>query len=96
MNAFSHTMVRAFLRTLLGALLGSFISVYCVGAFAQSSSQSYNPATPKTRAEVNADLAEWLAAGYDPRAWWDYPDNALRAGAIVAARRAHAKSVAQP
>jgi hypothetical protein len=34
------------------------------------------------------DLIEWRAAGYDPLDWIDYPENAQRAGRIVAARRA--------
>ena len=77
MKTFPHMMV--------GALLG----IWCgVSAFAQPPSKPYDPSAPKTRAEVKCDLVEWLAAGYDPLDWLDYPDNALRAGAIVAARRA--------
>jgi hypothetical protein len=57
-------------------------------AFAQTSARPYDPSAPKTRAQVKADLAEWRAAGYDPLDWIDYPDNAQRAGRIVAARRA--------
>ncbi|HEX3635743.1 MAG TPA: DUF4148 domain-containing protein [Paraburkholderia sp.] len=68
----------------LGALLAA---VAMNGAFAQTS-RPYDPSAPKTRAEVKADLAEWLAAGYDPLDWIDYPQNAQRAGRIVAARRA--------
>jgi hypothetical protein len=37
---------------------------------------------------VKADLADWRAAGYDPLDWIDYPENAQRAGRIVAQRRA--------
>jgi hypothetical protein len=69
----------------LGALLAA---VSMSSAFAQSSSQGYDPSAPKTRAQVKADLADWRAAGYDPLDWLNYPDNALRAGRIVAARRA--------
>ena len=67
-----------------GALLAA---VSMSTAFAETS-RSYDPSAPKTRAEVIADLIEWRAAGYDPLDWIDYPDNALRAGRIVAARRA--------
>jgi hypothetical protein len=56
-------------------------------AFAQTSQPS-DPSAPLTRAQVKADLAAWRAAGYDPLDWIDYPDNAQRAGRIVAARRA--------
>ena len=41
-----------------------------------------------TRAEVRADLIEWRAAGFDPLDWINYPENAQRAGASVAQRRA--------
>jgi hypothetical protein len=79
--------MKTFLHMMVGALLG----ICCgVSAFAQPPSKPYDPSAPKTRAEVKIDLAEWLAAGYDPNDWLDYPENALRAGAIVAARRAQA------
>ena len=69
----------------LGALLAA---VSMSSAFAQPA-RPYDPSAPLTRAQVKADLAEWRAAGYDPLDWIDYPDNAQRAGRIVAARRAH-------
>jgi hypothetical protein len=69
----------------LGALLAA---VSMSTAFAQTSARPYDPSAPKTRAEVRADLAEWRAAGYNPLDWIDYPNNAQRAGRIVAARRA--------
>ncbi|SOE97272.1 protein of unknown function [Burkholderia sp. D7] len=79
--------MKTFSRMMVGALLG----VWCgVLAFAQPPSKPYDPSAPKTRAEVKADLIEWLAAGYDPNDWVDYPDNALRTRAIVSARRAQA------
>jgi hypothetical protein len=68
----------------LGALLAA---VSMSTAFAQSA-RPYDPSAPLTRAQVKADLAEWRAAGYDPLDWIDYPENAQRAGRIVAARRA--------
>lgn len=74
-------------RMMVGVLLGMWCGV---SAFAQPPSKPYDPSAPKTRAEVKVDLAEWLAAGYDPNDWLHYPDNALQAGAIVAARRAQA------
>ncbi|RKE38528.1 uncharacterized protein DUF4148 [Paraburkholderia sp. BL23I1N1] len=76
----------------LGALLAA---VSMSTAFAQTS-RPYDPSAPKTRAQVKADLAEWRAAGYDPLDWIDYPDNALRAGRIVAARRAQQASGSMP
>ncbi|HZZ05253.1 DUF4148 domain-containing protein [Paraburkholderia sp.] len=69
----------------LGALLAA---VSMSTAFAQTSVRPYDQSGPLTRAQVRADLAEWRAAGYDPLDWIDYPDNAQRAGRIVAARRA--------
>jgi hypothetical protein len=74
----------------IASLVGLGVLLAAVGmnsAFAQTS-RPYDPSGPKTRAEVKADLAEWLAAGYDPLDWIDYPQNAQRAGRIVAARRA--------
>ncbi|WP_322011342.1 DUF4148 domain-containing protein [Paraburkholderia sp. J12] len=70
-------------RITLGLLVAG-CSLASVSAFAQT----YDPSAPKTRAEVRADLVEWRAAGYDPLDWIDYPENAQRAGAIVAQRRA--------
>jgi Domain of unknown function (DUF4148) len=67
----------------LGALLAA---VSISSALAQQASM--DPSAPKTRAQVKADLADWRAAGYDPLDWIDYPENAQRAGRIVAARRA--------
>ncbi|MFM0169670.1 DUF4148 domain-containing protein [Paraburkholderia sediminicola] len=72
-------------RVGLGALLAA---VSMSTAFAQTSARPYDPSAPKTRAQVKADLADWRAAGYDPLDWIDYPENAQRAGRIVAARRA--------
>jgi hypothetical protein len=68
--------------------LGTLLAACCATtAFAQAS-QGCNPNAPKTRAEVKADLTQWRAAGYDPLDWIDYPDNAQRAGRIVAQQRA--------
>jgi Domain of unknown function (DUF4148) len=79
--------MKTFPRMMVVALLG----LWCGGsAFAQLPSKAYDPSAPKTRTEVKVDLAEWLAAGYDPTDGDEYPYNALRAGAIVAARRAQA------
>lgn len=77
--------MKTFHRVMVVALLGMWCGAT---AFAQPPSKPFDPSAPKTRAEVKADLVEWLAAGYDPNDWLDYPDNAQRAGAIVAARRA--------
>ena len=79
------------MKIIFRVLLGALFSAWCVtSAFAQTSSGSCNPYAPKTRAEVKADLVQWLAAGYDPLDWIDYPENAQRAGRIVAQERAAA------
>ncbi|HZZ11885.1 MAG TPA: DUF4148 domain-containing protein [Paraburkholderia sp.] len=68
---------------------GALLAAVCMStALAQSGARAYDPSVPKTRAEVRAELIEWLAAGYDPLDWLDYPQNAQRAGRIVAARHA--------
>jgi hypothetical protein len=69
--------------------LGALLAAVSIGtALAQSVAQPNDPSAPKTRAQVRADLVEWLNAGYDPLDWINYPENAQRAGRIVAARRA--------
>ncbi|WP_233835009.1 DUF4148 domain-containing protein [Paraburkholderia sp. ZP32-5] len=73
--------MKMFSRLGLGALLAA---VGISTAFAQTIS----PYAPKTRAQVRADLIEWLDAGYDPQDTIDYPINAQIAGRIVAERRA--------
>ncbi|MEX3949191.1 DUF4148 domain-containing protein [Paraburkholderia sp. EG287B] len=70
-------------RVTLGALAAA-----CCFASAAAVAQPYDPSQPLTRAQVRADLIEWRQAGYDPLDWIDYPENAQRAGAIVAQRRA--------
>jgi hypothetical protein len=77
--------MKMFAQVGLGALLAA---VTISTAFAQTQARPYDPSAPKTRAQVRADLIEWRAAGYDPLDWIDYPENAQRAGRIVAARRA--------
>ncbi|WP_233805272.1 DUF4148 domain-containing protein [Paraburkholderia sp. HP33-1] len=74
-----------FPRIGLGALLAA-VSISTV--YAQAVTQPADPSAPKTRAQVRADLVDWLAAGYDPNDWVNYPENAQRAGRIVAQRRA--------
>ncbi|MGU7770512.1 DUF4148 domain-containing protein [Burkholderia sp. MR1-5-21] len=71
----------------LGVLLGATCAA---SAFAEVASVPYDQSTPKTRADVIADLRAWMAAGYDPSDWINYPENALRAARIVAERRAQA------
>jgi hypothetical protein len=70
-------------RLTLGLLVAG-----CSLASVSALAQPYDPSQPMTRAQVRADLAEWRAAGYDPLDWLNYPENAQRAGAIVAQRRA--------
>jgi Domain of unknown function (DUF4148) len=73
-----------FSRIAPGALL-AVLSISTV--YAQTVTQPTDPSAPKTRAQVRADLKEWLAAGYDPFDWVNYPENAQRAGRIVAQQR---------
>lgn len=69
--------------------LGTLLAAVTIStAFAQTQARPHDPSAPKTRAQVKADLIEWRAAGYDPLDWIDYPENAQRAGRIVADRRA--------
>jgi len=68
-------------RIALGALLAAF-------SISTAFAQTIDPYAPKTRAQVRAELAEWIAAGYDPMDEIDYPMNAQIAGRIVAQRRA--------
>ncbi|MEM5329459.1 DUF4148 domain-containing protein [Paraburkholderia sp. JHI2823] len=70
-------------RVALGVLAGA-----CWFASAAALAQPYDQSGPLTRAQVRADLIEWRQAGYDPMDWVNYPENAQRAGAIVAQRRA--------
>lgn len=64
------------------------LAAACGFASAAAVAQPHDPSQPLTRAQVRADLIEWRQAGYDPLDWIDYPENAQRAGAIVAQRRA--------
>jgi hypothetical protein len=72
-------------RMVLCLIAGALCATY---ARAETPGGSYDPSAPKTRAQVIADFADWRAAGYDPNDWIDYPENAIAAGRIVAARRA--------
>ena len=74
-----------------------FASLVAAGAVASTAAQAqtYTAPAPLTRAQVRADLADWLQAGFDPMDKLDYPSNALRAGAIVAQRRAERAAVSQ-
>jgi hypothetical protein len=80
------TASRLAAAALLSALLAPSV-------FAQPGAGNYDPSAPKTRAEVRADLVQWRAAGYDPNDWINYPDNAQRAGRIVAQQRAQAMGI---
>lgn len=68
------------------ASLATACSITSTTALAQA--QTHTPPAPLTRAQVHADLVDWLQAGFDPMDKLGYPENALRAGAIVAQRRA--------
>ncbi|CDY79187.1 hypothetical protein BGLT_01881 [Caballeronia glathei] len=78
-------------RLFPGAVAIAIAGAWCAtSAFAQPPSRYYDPSAPMTRAEVKADLVAWIKAGYDPNDWLNYPENAQRAGRIVAAQRAQA------
>jgi hypothetical protein len=64
-------------------------------ANSQPSSVPYDPSVPQTRAQVKAELAEWRAAGFDPLNWLTYPSSAIKAGRIVAERRAQGATPGQ-
>ncbi|WP_321786184.1 DUF4148 domain-containing protein [Paraburkholderia sp. J94] len=83
------------MTSLSRAALGVFAAACCFASL-PASAQPYDPSQPMTRAQVRADLVEWRAAGYDPLDWIDYPENAQRAGAIVAQRRAAHATGAMP
>ncbi|MEX3639431.1 DUF4148 domain-containing protein [Paraburkholderia sp. BR14320] len=75
-----------FPRVALGVLAAA-----CCFASVEALAQPYDSTMPLTRAAVRADLIEWRKAGYDQSDdWFDYPDSAIRAGAIVAQWRAAA------
>lgn len=73
---------------LMPGLMSGLLVVGCAVASAPALASPTNPYAPRTRAEVRADLVDWLNAGFDPVDWVNYPENAQRAGAIVAQRRA--------
>ncbi|WP_118183372.1 DUF4148 domain-containing protein [Paraburkholderia phosphatilytica] len=73
-------------RLALGATCALCASV----AHAQTVAQPYDQSAPLSRAQVRADLRDWLAAGYDPFDWIDYPENAQHAARIVFERRRQA------
>jgi hypothetical protein len=83
-SAPQEPVMTQFSRIGLGALLAA-VSISTV--YAQAVMQPTDPSAPKTRAQVRADLAEWRAAGFDPFDWLNYPENAQRAGRIVAQQR---------
>ncbi|MGF6695747.1 hypothetical protein OKW38_000358 [Paraburkholderia sp. MM5496-R1] len=71
-------------RIALGALAAA-----CCFASVAALAQPYDSTAPLTRAQVRAEVIEWQQAGYDQSDDWShYPESALRAGAIVAQRRA--------
>ncbi|ANB76097.1 DUF4148 domain-containing protein [Paraburkholderia phytofirmans] len=76
--------------------LGALLAAVSMSTAVAQPARPYDPSAPLTRAQVKADLAEWRAAGYDPLDWIDYPDNALSAGRIVAARRAQQMGGSMP
>ncbi|VXB18937.1 conserved exported hypothetical protein [Burkholderia sp. 8Y] len=74
-------------------MLGALAACWAASALAQPLAD--DPSAPKTREQVRYDLRAWLAAGYDPNDWIHYPENAMRAGRIVAQRRADGPPMTQ-
>ncbi|WP_322032215.1 DUF4148 domain-containing protein [Paraburkholderia sp. J76] len=73
-------------RCVLAVLLGT---AGVLSASAQTSPMPSHQPSPPARADVQADLAAWRAAGFKPPINFEhYPDNAQQAGRIVAERRA--------
>lgn len=81
-------------RSFLGASLRSALvvpmlalgtAVFALPAAAQSTDTSH---AQITRASVRAELDELVAAGYNPRDWYHYPDNLQAAQRIVEQRHA--------
>jgi hypothetical protein len=70
--------MKSFIYTAIAAL----VLAVPAAAFAQQTD------APKTRAQVRAELAELVQAGYNPRDWFHYPDNVQAAERRVAAERA--------
>jgi hypothetical protein len=68
-------------------MLGALAFCCATSAFAQTTSDPNDSNAPKTRAQVRQEFLAWHAAGYDPNDWLNYPDNAIRAGRIVAQQR---------
>ncbi|QGZ64023.1 DUF4148 domain-containing protein [Paraburkholderia acidisoli] len=83
------------MNTLSRVVLGGLAAACCFTS-AAALAQPYNAQGPLTRAQVRAELIEWLQAGYDPLDWIDYPQNAQQAGAIVAQRRAARAAAGAP
>jgi hypothetical protein len=54
-------------------------------SFAQSSNNGQHPVT---RAQVEQEAADILAAGYNPNEWLSYPDNLMAAQRRVALQHA--------
>ncbi|WP_321924332.1 DUF4148 domain-containing protein [Paraburkholderia guartelaensis] len=74
-------------RCMLGVLLGT---AGVLSASAQTSPMSPYQQAPLARADVQADLAAWRAAGFKPPINFEhYPANAQAAGRVVAERRAN-------
>ncbi|CAB3789703.1 hypothetical protein LMG28614_02971 [Paraburkholderia ultramafica] len=75
------------------AVLGILFGAASIApAIAQTSpSMPSDPSPPLTRADVNADLVAWRAAGFKPPINFEhYPANAQQAGRSVAEQRAQA------
>ncbi|GLU31147.1 DUF4148 domain-containing protein [Trinickia caryophylli] len=83
-------------RSWHAALGTSFIACSALFGAMGAQAQSRDPAArvgeaaagSPTRAAVKAELAELVAAGYNPRDWYHYPDNLWAAQRIVDQRHA--------
>jgi hypothetical protein len=84
------------MKNFIVAVLGILFGVASIApAIAQTSPpMPSDPSLPLTRADVNADLAAWRAAGFKPPINFErYPANAQQASRRVAEQRAQASGL---
>ena len=76
-----HSFPGASLRSALVApMLALGAAAFALPAIAQGTDASH---AQTTRASVKAQLEELVGAGYNPRAWYHYPDNVQAAQHVV-------------
>lgn len=77
------------MKVLLPLAMGIAITATTIGAAnSQPAPSSSDLTAPLTRAQVKAELVDWIAAGHDPLNWLVYPSSTINANRRVAERRA--------